>query len=313
MKIVFAGGTGFLGRSLAAWFQRSENSGDKPHDLVVLSRNPEADIRGARVLPWNGRNLDDWARELDGADAVINLAGRSVNCRATPANRERMMNSRVDSTRVIGEAIAACSKPPPVWFNSSTATIYRHTYGAPHGELGEIGSDPSVKDQFAVEIAQAWEAALDKADVQHTRKIAMRISIIFDRQPGTIYAILSRLARLGLGGRMGDGRQFVSWMHIEDFCRAIDWLLRHQNCRGVYNLAAPHPLTNADMMQQMREHVGRKFGLPASRWMLEIGAFFMRTETELILKSRRVIPERLLDEGFVFQYSSFDKALESFR
>lgn len=301
-KIVLPGGSGFLGHTLADWLTSSG------WEAVVLSRDPVG-VDFARGVAWDGRTLGAWAGELDGADAVVNLAGRSVNCRYTKANRRRIMDSRVESTRVLGQAVAACDAPPPVWLNSSTATIYEHTYGPPHGEDGRIGATPEAKDAFSIDVARAWEEAFEAAEVPATRKATLRTAMVFGPLSGGVYRALRMLAKLGLGGRMSHGRQWVSWIHADDFCRAIAWLIDRPAASGVYNLAAPEPLTNAEMMRLIRRAVGMPIGLPAARWMLEVGMFIFRSESELIIKSRRVIPARLSAEGFEFTFPDMAAAL----
>lgn len=301
-KIILAGGSGFLGRTLANWLAK------RGADPVILSRHNVA-IPHVKVVRWDGETPGPWITELEGARAVINLVGRSVNCRYSARNRALIMNSRVRSTRVLGEAIRRAATPPPVWLNSSTATIYRHTRGEPHGESGPIGATPEARDAFSVEVAIQWEAALNAEAVPQTRKIALRTALVLGSEPGGVNEVLRRLARRGLGGPMAGGRQYVSWLHATDFCRAIDWLIARENAGGVYNLSAPEPVTNAEMMRLYRRAVGMPAGLPATRWMLEIGAILLRTETELILKSRRVVPRRLLDEGFSFEFSTMADAI----
>lgn len=304
-KLVIAGGSGFLGRTLAKWHL------DRGADVVILSRDPDRVTRG-RPSAWDGAHPGPWAKELSGSTAVINLAGRSVNCRYDARNRKLMMDSRVDSTRVLGEAIRNSENPPRVWLNSSTATIYKHTFGSPHGESGTLGATPEAKDAFSVEVATAWEEAFNREKVSpHTRKILLRTAMVFGDEPGGVYEVLRRLARFGLGGKMATGRQFVSWLHAVDFCRAIDWLIDHEDARDVYNLSAPNPVTNAEMMKEFRQSQGTPLGLPAPAFLLEIGAFFLRTETELIIKSRRVVPERLLKSGFTFEFPALKTAIEN--
>ena len=303
-KLVLPGGSGFLGRIIADWFSR------RGWDVVVLSRRGTISDREVRFVHWDGATLGDWTSELDGAAAVVNLAGRSVNCRYTKRNRERMMLSRVDSTRILGEAIGRCDRPPRVWLNSSTATIYKHSLDRPMDEAtGEIGATPEAKDAFSVEIAQAWEDAMNRAVTPQTRKVALRTAMVFGTDADSVFGVLRGLTRRRLGGRMGSGRQYVSWIHERDFRRAVEWLIDRDDIAGPVNLAAPHPVTNAEMMRAFRVLCGVRIGLPATRWMLEIGAFFLRTETELILKSRRVIPSRLLDSGFRFEYEHLELAL----
>ncbi len=302
-RIILAGGSGFLGQLLGEFLQ------PRGWEPVVLTRSPAARAK-FKELAWDARTLGDWAHALDGAEAVINLAGRSVNCRGTPANRLAIMNSRVESTRVLGEAIARCSQPPKTWLNSSTATIYKHSFDRPNDESStDFSPTPEARDAFSVEVARAWEQALDGAQARQTRKVALRITLVFGTVPGGVFQILRRLTRFQLGGRMGSGRQYVSWIHEEDFCRAVEWILEHPEMSGPVNLAAPHPVTNREMMETFRRVCGVSIGLPAAEWMLEVGAFFLRTETELMLKSRNVIPGKLLASGFSFCYPRMEEAL----
>jgi uncharacterized protein (TIGR01777 family) len=302
-RIVLAGGSGVLGRLLARTLAA------KGHEITVLTRSPQGGGE-ARQAQWDARTLGAWQRELEGAVAVINLAGRSVDCRYNAANRRLILDSRVLSTRVLGKAIAGCADPPPTWLNASTATIYKHSYERAMDETGEIAADKDAKDEFSVEVAQAWEQALAAAPTPATRKIPLRMSMVFAAVPGSVYPVLRRLVRLGLGGSMAGGRQFVSWIHQEDFCRAVEWILEHPALSGPFNVAAPNPVTNREMMAVFRQVCGRPIGLPAARWMLEIGAFVMRTETELMIKSRRVVPAKLLDSGFQFHFPTLQGALE---
>ncbi len=304
-RIVLAGGSGFLGQLLAGYLQKRD------WQPVVLARSPSPTAK-FKEFDWDARTIGDWAKVLDGAEAVVNLAGRSVNCRYTAENRRAIMDSRVDSTRVLGEAIASCSQPPRMWLNSSTATIYRHTFGPPHDEAStDFATTAEAKDKLSVEVARAWEQTFnDVPSSSHTRKVALRTTLVFGTPKGGVFRILRRLARTGLGGRMGNGRQYVSWIHDEDFCRAVEWILDHSDLNGPINIAAPHALTNAEMMETFRRVCGgAPFGLPATEWMLELGAFVLRTETELLLKSRRVVPGKLLASGFQFRFPGMENAL----
>lgn len=304
MKIVIPGGSGHVGAVLATAFH---NEG---HDVVVCSRNPVPSPW--RVVTWDGQQLGEWSEEFDGCDVVINLAGRSVNCRYGAANRREILESRLRSTRVVGEAIAAAAGPPKLWLQSSTATIYAHRFDAANDEQSGVlgGRESSAPDtwRFSIDVATAWERAFDAAVTPRTRKIAMRSAMTMAPERGGVFDAFASLVARGLGGPSGDGRQFVSWIHHVDFTNAIRFLIRHEDLDGVVNLASPNPVPNAEFMREIREAAGIGFGLPATRWMLEIGALLMRTETELILKSRRVVPGRLLERGFAFQFPAWREA-----
>jgi uncharacterized protein (TIGR01777 family) len=304
VKVVLPGGSGQVGTLLARAFHQDG------HDVVVLSRRPG--LAPWRVVAWDGRALGGWAEEFDGAAAVINLAGRSVNCRYTPENRRAILESRVDSTRVVGQAIARAKRPPAVWLQASTATIYAHRFDAPNDETGGLlgGAEPDVPDtwRFSIDVATAWERALDEAPTPHTRKVKLRSAMTMSPDRGGVFDVLLRLVRCGLGGTAGSGRQYVSWIHDQDFVRAVSWLLEHDEVAGPVNLAAPNPVPNAEFMRALRQAWGSSFGLPATAWMLAVGAVFLRTETELVLKSRRVVPGRLLQAGFPFQFPDWPAA-----
>lgn len=305
MKVVIAGGMGQVGGVVARAFQRDG------HDVVVLSRKPTS--AGWRVAGWDGKSLGAWAEEVDGADVILNLAGRSVSCRYTRENRRLIMDSRVDSTRVIGQAIAQAPCPPKVWLQASTATIYYHRYDAPNDDNGILGGEePNAPDtwRFSIAVAKAWEQALNEVETPNTRKVALRSAMTMSPDSGGIFDTLLSLVRHGLGGKAGDGRQYVSWVHDRDFVRALYWIIEHEDMAGAVNIAAPNPLPNAEFMATLRKAWGIRIGLPATRAMLEVGAVFLKTETELILKSRRVISSRLAESGFQFQYPEWRDAAE---
>src|SRR2546423_12287748 len=250
-RIILAGGSGFLGRSLTRALS------DEGYEVIVLTRAPRAPEGGVRFVGWDGSTLGDWAAWLEGAKWVVNLAGRSVDGRYHADNRRAILDSRIQSTRVLGEAIGRCAKPPSVWLNSSTATIYKPSLDRPMDEAtGEIGATPEAKDAFSVEVARAWERALDQARTPATRKVALRTAMVLGPGEGGVFCVLRRLVRLGLGGKMADGNQFVSWIHEEDFCRAIDWLIERDDISGPVNLAAPNPVSNREMMQALRQVCG---------------------------------------------------------
>lgn len=303
MKIVIPGGTGQVGNVLSRAFLA------QGHEVVVLSRGSEG---VARTVRWDGRTVSAWASELDGADAVINLAGRSVNCRYTPENLQEMKDSRVDSTRVVGQAIAQARRPPRVWLQMSTATLYSHRFDAPNDEVtGQIGgNEPDAPGywRLSIDIAKAWEKTQQQASTPGTRKVALRTSMVMSPDPGGVFDVLLRLVRWRLGGSAAGGRQFMSWIHDQDFVRAVQFLIEREDFDGPVNLAAPHPLPQHEFMAELRAVWGVKLGLPAAKWMLEVGAFFLRTDTELLLKSRRVASRRLLEAGFVFNFPEWPSA-----
>jgi uncharacterized protein len=304
MKLVIPGGTGQIGSILARAFVAGG------HDVVILGRHPAA--TPGRFVRWDGVTLGDWAAEMDGADVVVNLAGRSVNCRYSARHRREILASRVDSTRVVGQAIAQAHRPPRVWLQASTATIYAHRHDTGNDEMTGIlgGSESSAPEtwRFSIDVARAWEGACEEAIVPATRKILLRSAVTMSPDRGGIFDVMLDLVRLGLGGTSGDGRQFVSWIHERDFVRAIRWLIDRDDFAGPVNLAAPEPLPNAEFMRTLRAAWGARIGLPATRWMLGIGALLMRTETELVLKSRRVVPGRLLASGFAFDFPHWSAA-----
>lgn len=306
MKIIIPGGSGQVGTILARALHADG------HEVVVLSRHPAP--AAWRTMKWDATMLEKWVAEIDGADVVINLAGRSVNCRYTPENRREIMESRIRSTRLVGAAIAKAARPPRVWLQASTATIYAHRFDAPNDEATGLigGREPGVPEtwRFSIEVATAWEKAAREANAAApaTRLVLLRSAMTMSPDRGGIFDTLLGLVKRGLGGNAGDGRQFVSWIHEFDFVRAIRWLIAHDEIAGPVNLAAPQPLPYAEFMAALRAAVGQHTALPATKWMLELGAVFMRTETELVLKSRRVVPGVLLQNGFTFEQPEWPAA-----
>lgn len=303
-RIVIPGGSGQVGNVLARHFH------SQGHSVTVLSRHPGRSPW--QVLPWSGRDLGIWTNALDGADIVINLAGRNVNCRYTSANRREILESRILSTRVIGQAIAQAARPPALWMNASTATIYRHALDRAMdestGEMGGHEADAPSTWRFSIEVATSWEREFFSAPTPGTRKIALRSAMTMGPDRDGIFDTLLRLVRAGLGGKAASGKQFISWIHETDFLKAVDFLIDHQSLDGCINICSPCPLPNQEFMRVLRDAWGTRIGLPATRWMLELGAIFLRTETELILKSRRVVPQRLLEAGFKFDFAEWSSA-----
>ena len=304
MKIVIPGGTGQVGHLLARHFHAQD------HDVIVLSRTVQP--APWRIVPWDGLTLGPWVTELEHSDVCINLAGRSVNCRYTPANRRAIFDSRILSTQLLNQVIASLDHPPAVWLNASTATIYRHSLDRPMDEeTGELGgNEPGAPDtwNFSIDVAKAWEEAFFSTATPRTRKVALRSAMTFSPDPGGVFDVFLNLVRHGLGGTIGPGTQFVSWIHETDFIRAIELLIATPDLAGVVNLASPHPLPNREFLRAIREAWGTRIGLPTASWMIEIGTFLMRTESELILKSRQVVPGRLRAAGFQFSFPHWPAA-----
>jgi uncharacterized protein len=302
VKVVIPGGTGQVGTAL----RRALLSAG--HEVKVLTRGPAGD----GLVCWDGERLGPWAREIDGSDVVINLAGRSVSCRYTKGNLTEMMRSRVRATRAVGLAIADAARPPAAWLQMSTATIYAHTYGAANDDVTGVigGSEEGVPGYwaFSVDIAQAWERELADAKVPATRKVVLRAAMVMTPDQGGVFDVLSRMTRLGLGGPVAGGGQYVSWIHQDDFTAAVRFIMDDDALTGPVNLTSPGPVRQRDLMQGLRAAWGVPFGLPATRWMAEIGALAIRTDTELLLKSRRVVPNRLTAAGFEFQHGTWPEA-----
>jgi uncharacterized protein len=310
-KIVIAGGTGFIGQAIAAYF-------GKENHIVIIGRQAvnshHNNAAGDLLLPadgfdityrrWDGEHAEKhWTSELEGADVVINLAGKSVNCRYNEKNKKAILDSRVNATKAIGSAIRHCTVPPRLWINAASATIYRHATDRPQDEYtGETGND------FSVQVCKIWEQTLNEQRTPFTRKVALRMAITLGQ--GGVMMPYFNLLKFGLGGRQGSGRQMYSWVHAEDVCRLIEWLHTKPELEGVFNCAAPYPVTNDFFMQTLRAVTGHRFGFPAYRWMLTIGAWLIGTEKELLLKSRWVVPTRLTKAGFVFKYEKLEPALK---
>lgn len=311
LRIVIPGGSGQVGHVLARYFQ------EHGHYVTVLTRGPYA--AAWQTVHWDGENTGQWTEHLEGADVCINLAGRSVNCRYNEDNRKAIYDSRIRSTRLLGRVIAGLADPPKVWFNASTATIYRHALDRPMDEFtGEIGGNELISPRrrapkawnFSIRVALDWEAAFFSAITPRTRKVALRSAVVMSPRPGGAFALLLRLIRFSVGGTQGSGRQFVSWIHELDFARAVEFLIERDDIDGAVNLAAPSPLPNREFMEALREAYGMPNGIPAPAALLEVAAFFLRTESELVLKSRRVVPTRLLHAGFEFQFPDWQEAAE---
>ena len=304
MKIVIPGGTGSIGRLL------TESDLFKKHDLVVLSRG-RGQSSQVRMVPWDGQTLGEWASEIDGADIVINLSGQSVKCLYTDKNLKTLKDSRIKSTQVIGQAIRQAKKPPHLWIQMSSAAIYKHRFDAPNDEeTGHIGESPDIPVVWKniVQLVQDWEEALYSSQTDHTRKIAIRSGIVMDLSPGGAFDIFLKLSRFGLGGTIAGGKQMVSWVHKSDFINAINFLIQNDTITGPVNMCSPQPLSQAEFMKILRETAGVKWGLPATKWMIELSSYFIGIDSELSLKSRYAIPKVLMDNKYSFLFPDWPSA-----
>jgi len=294
-KLIIAAGTGFLGQVLVNHFK------NKFDEIVILTRGKSKTINGIKYVNWNAKTFSGWENELENATVLINLAGKSVDCRYTKENKKEILWSRIQSTRILNKAVLNCTNPPKHWLNSSTSTIYRFSLDKQMDEVnGEIGND------FSINVALSWEKAFYKTETPNTLKTALRTSIVLGKKGGA-FIPLKTLAKTGFGGKQGKGNQFISWIHEEDFANAIDFIIQKE-ITGVINIVSPQPVRNADFMQKLRKAVGFPFGIPMNTFLLKIGSFIIRTEPELVLKSRNVIPKRLLENGFEFKFGNIDEA-----
>jgi uncharacterized protein (TIGR01777 family) len=303
LRIVLPGGSGLLGRVLARHFQ------ERGHQVTVLTRGPYT--APWQTVHWDGKTIGPWVDTLEGADVCINLAGRSINCRYSASNRMEIHNSRIGATRLLAEVIAGLASPPWLWMNASAAAIYRHTLDRDMDETtGELGGGAPGRSNFSAEVAMDWENAFFETPTPRTRKVALRSAMVFSPTPGSVFSAYSTLVRLSLGGWLGNGLQFVSWIHEKDFARAAEFLICRGDLDGAINLAAPNPLPNRKFMAALRDAWNMPNGFPIPSPLVELGAFLMRTESELVLKSRRVVPGRLLAAGFTFEFPDWYQAAE---
>ncbi|WP_025142189.1 TIGR01777 family oxidoreductase [Pedobacter jeongneungensis] len=296
-KIILAGGNGYLGSVLAKHFSSLAD------EVIILARKAHAETSNIKTMLWDGKTMGEWTHSLQGADLLVNLCGKNVNCRYTEKNKKEIFDSRLIPTRLLGKAIKEMENPPKLWINITSATIYRHAEDRPQDEFtGEIG------EGFSIEVCKAWENSFFENETPNTRKIALRMSIVLGLKDGAFPRLLN-LVKLGMGGKQGNGEQYMSWIHEDDAARSIEWLVNHPEIEGVINCTAPEAVKNHVFMHNIRKAFGMSFGLPAPAWLLAIGAKIIGTETELILKSRWVKPSVLLDGGFEFKYGEVREAV----
>lgn len=298
-KIVLAGGTGQIGTALCKFYA------ERAEKIIILSRRENKQVKNMHYVKWDAKTQGEWVKEIGGADIVVNLCGKNVNCRYTRKNKKEIFDSRTNSTKALATAIS--SNPPKLWVQSASATIYRHSEDRPMTEKdGVIGTG------FSVEVCKKWERVFLEETQQFTgmRRVILRISLVLGKKEG-VFPRLRNLARLGMGGKQGSGEQWVSWIHETDVARMIDWIATHREIDGVINCTAPTPVKNKDFMSIIRNGFHMPLGLPSPAWLLEMGAFFIRTETELILKSRWVLPRKIERTGFDFQFPDAATAIHN--
>lgn len=295
MKIIIAGGAGFLGQALEYYFQK------KGHEIKILTRN----LKHENDIYWDGRLIGKWKNELENADVLINLAGKSVDCRYTEKNKNEILSSRIESTNILQKALDQCQNPPKIWLNASSATIYVHSETNLNTEDNGI-----IGDDFSMNICKQWEAEFFNTENKNIRKVALRTSIVLGKKGGAFPKLL-QITKLGLGGIQGKGYQMVSWIHVDDFCRAVEFVINNENLQNAVNITAPNPLSNFEMMKTLRAKIKMPVGIASPIWLLEIASILMRTETELLLKSRNVYPQKLINSGFTFNSANFETALET--
>ncbi|KPH15350.1 TIGR01777 family oxidoreductase [Chryseobacterium sp. ERMR1:04] len=295
MKIIIAAGTGFLGKNLEQYFT------EKGNQVYILTRSPKRE----NEIYWDAKNLGEWKNILESTDVLINLTGKSVDCRYTEKNKKEIYSSRIDSTKILQQAIDQCINTPKVWLNASSATIYTHSETQLNTEENGI-----IGDDFSMNICKSWEKEFFTAKNENLRKVALRTSIVLGNNGGA-FPKLKLITKLGLGGKQGRGNQNVSWIHIDDFCKAVECIISHENISGPINITAPNPLSNEQFMKELRKEMKVPFGLNAPVWQLELASLFLKTETELLLKSRNVYPEKLIKNGFQFSYPTVESAFNN--
>lgn len=297
-KLIIAAGTGFLGNVLIQHFK------NKFEEIVILTRGKSEIKNQIKYVNWNAKSFSGWEKELENVDVVINLAGKSVDCRYTKKNKAEILASRIDSTKILNEAILQCENPPKHFINSSTATIYSHSEDKEMDEYtGEIGND------FSMNVAKTWEKTFYEVETPKTLKTAIRTSIVLGKNGGG-FIPLKKLTLFGLGGKNGNGSQFVSWIHEKDFSKAVEFIIEKE-LSGSINVVSPKPIRNKEFMKKLQKAIGIPFGLPISKSLLEFGAKIIKTEIELVLKSRNVIPKRLTENGFEFEFGDLDKTFKN--
>lgn len=309
-KIIIAGGTGFIGEEMIRYF-------GSHNQIIILTRNSSQTIynrnkyasltkeerKHTTYIQWDGITVGNWAKQMENADILINLSGKSVNCRYTEANKKAIFDSRILPVKALGTAITQLTTPPKLWVNASSATIYRHATDGPQDEYtGEIEND------FSVQVCKCWEQTFYEQHTPLTRKVALRMAITLGS--GGVLIPYFNLLKYGLGGHQGSGKQMYSWIHVEDICRMIDWFFEHEELQGTFNSSAPNPVTNKEFMKTLRKVTDTKFALPAHEWMIKLGTTIIGSEAELIIKSRWVVPTKIMETGFQFRYAHLEEALK---
>jgi TIGR01777 family protein len=295
-KIIFAGGTGFLGSALIKAFS--------DYEIVVLTRKIRKNEENIRYVSWDAKTIDNWTNELENSKAIINLVGRSVNCRYTNANKQEIISSRVNATLVIGKAIGKLKNPPEVWINAGSAAIFGNSGVELKDERSTVGSG------FSPEVCKAWEKAFNEYDTPETRKVFLRIGMVLQQNGGILKPFVN-MANFGLGGKIGTGNQYMTWIHEQDFTDLVKQIIIDAQFKGIIHAASPFPVTNKEFMKTIRQLVSIPFGLPNPGILIKIGAVLIGTEAELVLSGRRVVSFVLVENGFKFKYPYLHNAVAS--
>ncbi|MGB0371944.1 MAG: TIGR01777 family oxidoreductase [Opitutales bacterium] len=297
-KIIIAGGSGFIGQAL------TQNLLERGYEVAILTRRPKADPSGAQQVLWDGKTLGPWAAELDGARGIINLTGKNVDCRYTANNRREILESRLDSVRVLGKVFRQSKKPPKFWIQAATTAIL--------GDAGEELRDESASPGhgFSPEVAMAWEQAFNDEDIPHARKVLFRISFVLGRDGGALNR-LKWVTRCFLGGAVGSGKQYYSWIHIDDLNEMFHWAIERESIEGLYNATGLNPVRNAEFMSELRAIMRRPWAPRAPTWLVRLGCCLLRTEPELALRGRNCIPRRFVEAGFQHQFPTLKQALRN--
>jgi uncharacterized protein (TIGR01777 family) len=295
-KIIIAGGDGFLGSKLSTHLLH------KGHEVIILSRHKSGKQHKYQYVNWDGKTLGPWADELNGCEAIINLSGRSLNTSFTKKHKKEILDSRINTTNIIGQAIANAETPPKTWINGSAMGIY----GSRNDE--KLTEEAKAGQGFIAKVCQKWEQSLFETHVPNTRKVAIRTALVLDSKEGFLKPLIT-LTKLGMGGKAGTGKQFMPWIHVNDWVHLIDYMLFSSHLSGPVNAVAPNAVTNKDFMKALRKALNIPIGIPQPAILIQLGGKIIGTEAELILTGQNAYPQNALQQGFVFEHQQIQETL----